>query len=696
MKVIDAAARGLAANNRALLTPRRTTRAAIKALDATVYDVAILNESGRQGTFYWDGSVAPAVYNNDPNEGIYLPPVPGSNGAWVRGAGQRLDPRHFGAALDSSYTATGTDDTAALQAYANYLAYLATSLQTVQVEFWIPPGKIAKVTDTLTIERGIAVNIEGGIVVSAAANVAKTWLKVGSLTPSTNALNSVAHWINSLTRATQSDWSSQADTGVRMIATSAEIRYGKIWGFAVNVSQTSPYSKTWLGDLRNGQIGLHVNAFTDGSGSLFTNQAQFFGGEFVVGSVNNGLPRYGIKVSTTYTGINTLTFRDQSFELNKTGAGAADCMAYLLSDVNGSSFLNQRMEVSGGLVATLSGACSNLTFRVNCVDSVVSLIDNSTSKLANVLAVAALDYSLQTLVYDSGNLIDELTPYDATYWTHPRMEGCWNAGAYPIPCTFDVRFNLDAVDYSTGLVDLPGAGAFPGIRIDTSRCKNFVIQVDGATGGNVGLFMTAIGSDGVHLTAAGTIEPSASISANSGVYGGRFLITSLQLGREQIIRVADAVTTLFVGPYGPQIKRWRVYSADGLAATMSESYAYDGKRVANITPARGAYKKGAQIFKASPASAASAGWVCSASGNFAGALAVTATTTASLADVTMSALTGLYRGLKITIAGVTGTKTIIGFKIGNIAIVDSNCDASVSAAVVTTVSPTFLTMPNLT
>ncbi len=77
------------------------TRTVMAALDGTRLPVALLGESGREGTFKWVSGDQSAGVAADPEEGVYVPPASdatGASGAWVREVKNGvLDPRWFGA-----------------------------------------------------------------------------------------------------------------------------------------------------------------------------------------------------------------------------------------------------------------------------------------------------------------------------------------------------------------------------------------------------------------------------------------------------------------------------------------------------------------------------------------------------------------------------------------------------------------------
>lgn len=679
----------------------RLSRTGIKALNTGSITVAYLIETGREGMFVWRSGNYATVIAADTGEGMFLKAdaVASTSGAWVRiYDGGKVDPRWFGAALDGTNTGTGTDDSGALQIMSNVISAIA-STSMARLEFWIPYGKFAKITSGITIADGIPVRMDGLIVVSASASAGSTWVQCGTLA-GYGATNGVTEYKLNVIRGTQSDWTNAADIGVRLIASAAKVMVGKIWGFTEGLKTTTPYSHVWLGDMRNNKYGLHACGELSGGFGAFTNQCQFYGGEFAINSgVNNNVARYGIKTSTNYTGINTLTFKGQSFELNKTGAGVADAIPYSLADISGSIFENQRAEVSDTTTfAKLTGACTTLNFDALIVDGGRPVIDDqSTSKLGNKIRPSIIDKRHMVMIHDVTNMISGLTKYntDATSWHHPMLEAASNNGASPTPPSFGQQISLDGVDYTTGYVDLAGSNLLPGVRINTTYAKNFVLELDCQSTGSYNARMLAFGSDGVQLTTTGTIEPQASVSYSSGTYGGLFSASIPGSVGYFAFRVSTSCTTLFLGVTGDSIKGLRIYTMDGIPARVFHSNSHlDGARMASVVPSTdGFYVKGTRIWKLSPSSTASPGWVVGATGSLFSLSSVTATTTSGNPEVTLNTTTGLFVGCTITIAGVTGTKTVLGIKSGNVVRLDSNCDASVGpGAAVAFGTPTFLEM----
>lgn len=108
-------------------------RTALAAVSSPVSgESRILIESGREGLFVFSTADLSASVTNDPNQSVYVAPASdtdGSSGAWVRVRSEDFfNVKWFGAKGDGvidevGNTATGTNDTAAIQAAINYLTF---------------------------------------------------------------------------------------------------------------------------------------------------------------------------------------------------------------------------------------------------------------------------------------------------------------------------------------------------------------------------------------------------------------------------------------------------------------------------------------------------------------------------------------------------------------------------------------------
>lgn len=81
-------------------------------------DIVLLQEAGRVGIFQYDASVTVAVHSLDTEQGVYVAPDNGSDGAWVRAVlGSGYNVSWFGAVGDGV-----ANDTAAIQAGIDFLS----------------------------------------------------------------------------------------------------------------------------------------------------------------------------------------------------------------------------------------------------------------------------------------------------------------------------------------------------------------------------------------------------------------------------------------------------------------------------------------------------------------------------------------------------------------------------------------------
>ena len=102
---------------------------------------------------------------------------------------------------------------------------------------------------------------------------------------------------------------------------------------------------------------------------------------------------------------------------------------------------------------------------------------------------------------------------------------------------------------------------------------------------------------------------------------------------------------------------------------------------------------GDTVYNLYPAVGSPVGWKCTVTGTFTAA-ATTGNITTGTTSLVVASATGFEVGDYITIAGVTGTKQIRTI-VGTTFTIDSNADATVTAAAVVTPVPVFTAMANL-
>jgi hypothetical protein len=114
---------------------------------------------------------------------------------------------------------------------------------------------------------------------------------------------------------------------------------------------------------------------------------------------------------------------------------------------------------------------------------------------------------------------------------------------------------------------------------------------------------------------------------------------------------------------------------------------------AGAVPVAGTWKIGDEVRYTTPVAGGFAGQICTGAGTLAGS--VTATTTAASTAVTLAGGAylgaGVYPGCMITIAGVTGVKTVVSGSGASI-VVNTACNASAAAAAVAYSAPVWRTV----
>lgn len=114
----------------------------------------------------------------------------------------------------------------------------------------------------------------------------------------------------------------------------------------------------------------------------------------------------------------------------------------------------------------------------------------------------------------------------------------------------------------------------------------------------------------------------------------------------------------------------------------------EAKEQRSSLPTSGNYQLGQLIWKTAPAAGGKIGWVCTSTGTFGTLAGVTADTTNGSTAITVNTSSGLAIGNLVTIAGVSGQKTITAIN-GTSITINTAADASVTGAAVAFVAPTF-------
>ena len=175
-------------------------------------------------------------------------------------------------------------------------------------------------------------------------------------------------------RATQSDWSNEADIGIllrNLDASHVEIRQAE--GFCIGVrtlGEDRGYEDTTmlLGRLVNNKIGLDVRTQ---SAAAWNNSINYIGGHFAcASSVNPTLPRFGVRFSNAagaYNRHNQHLFISPAFELQRQGTpGTVDAIPFLVDVLDARCIMARgiRMEQCSPYVARHTGGANDCVYEV--------------------------------------------------------------------------------------------------------------------------------------------------------------------------------------------------------------------------------------------------------------------------------------------------------------------------------------------
>jgi len=271
---------------------------------------------------------------------------------------ERVNVRDHGAIPDGV-----TDSTAAINAAAAYAGSTGRIL-------WVPAGQYAT-TGPVTVPGGARGMIMDGEIVATGGYAALT-LGDGGTTNNQGKLYGPLR----VSRATQSDWSTEIDRGIVLQNCDAcLIEVARAEGFTIGVQTIGDGrgfedSTVILGRIANNQIGLDVRTLQAGG---WNNSVRYIGGHFACGSsVNITLPRFGVRLSAAggaYLLHNAHTFVGPAFELQRQGTpGTVTAIPFLLEvDGRGLHAYGVRMEQCSPYVAWHTSAFNDATYEVEYV-----------------------------------------------------------------------------------------------------------------------------------------------------------------------------------------------------------------------------------------------------------------------------------------------------------------------------------------
>jgi len=302
-------------------------------------------------------------------------------------------------------------------------------------------------------------------------------------------------------RASQSDWSNEADIGIvlrNLDASHVEILQAE--GFTIGLRSLGDQrgfedSTLHLGRIANNKIGLDVRT---GSAAGWNNSITYLGGHFAVASgVNPTLGRFGVRFSCAIGGYdrhNQHLFLGPAFELQRHGTpGTVDAIPFLVdvADARCITARGIRMEQCSEYVARHTGGANDCVYEVGYTGTYgfagngVHYPDGATRAGATVLPLhqAAAAHGTPRLIAEAANIRARAFRQTIDSAGGVGFEGMAVLSSNPSgpPTTMSglcfaglTLFNLNAES-----IGIPTSRAL-GFVVDCSQCKEFFIAAEGS------------------------------------------------------------------------------------------------------------------------------------------------------------------------------------------------------------------------
>lgn len=463
---------------------------------------------------------------------------------------------------------------------------------------------------------------EKGAFITYTGSANNVFLSIGDTTHTAQFRN---YYLPRITRANQSDWSTEASVGVRFYSVSdSRIESQFIGKFCINM-QVLPtgglafaHNDIFPGTLGSGKIQLDLSNATNGS----ANENNWYQGRFTMfQNPNPTLAAYGIRVTSSdavYISNNNNVFIKPSFELGATLASAERLPILMVYGVQ-NHFWKCRNEDNDAPFVRESNAASENTYDIGYSDSYGLPIIECNSSVPNYLLTssrtAAFDQPARK-IFDSGPMHKRICYYDGGTNTHiPSVSLARSSDA-------TVYTNLANLDIGSNYVAATASGNGVAIFIDTSVVKQFLVVKDVEAGFGGRIVVNCYDAAGAVISTADSIKGTLAQPFSSSATYGNCFTTGSDSDEASLFTVASAVKSIRVilaqGTAALRIRSFAVYAVN-THSHASSWVGYEemvpGGNIGTAAPTAGTWAKGHIVWKADVAAGGSPGWVCTTAGS---------------------------------------------------------------------------------
>jgi hypothetical protein len=571
--------------------------------DTTEGYVYYVTDAGQDGHFYYD----PGDTTSSDDTGAVVVSSLGQRFKRIMSDGT-VNVKWFGAKGDGT-----TNDAASLTLAIAYALSVASS--TRKPTLYFPAAAGYAVESTVTVPANVHVSMEAPLVYAGAANVA--CLEIGG----TAAINSLLTLKLNVQRAVQADWSSEDSVGIRLInCYSSNIHIVEARAFTIGVqclgaSAGFVYNEVHLGALTNNKIAVDLTNRNAGGGVGWCNENVFLNGRiWCATSANPGKGRIGVRITSqdgTYTNNNNNVFYKPSFELNADRANPQEALPVLIEHGSVNFFTDIRNEGNSPVTIRTQNKSNANELQAGYGSARVDDLSQYPSTAVRSRLSRLVEFN--AMIFNSGPLHRKACYYDGNTAVHIPGIGFGSfqtADVYPA-YRLGLQANYVAVEGS--------AYGAPGVFVDTSKCKRFVVKQDSEPGYGGRIHIVCYDAAGQILTHPGGTNPEPYVKTyvNRTVFWRGYFGGSYSTGSDSVedlyFAVTDAVKKVRVlfwrGSADLRIRSFSLYALDKYSPAVWSGYDEPAGEL-NIgiaAPSAGEWVKGKAVINADPVTVSGTG-----------------------------------------------------------------------------------------